>query len=116
MSSSWFLTGSCEKNSHREGNWRKRGVVFPSLEEEAMHAIIGRKLARSTVRRTTSCKKDDSRFFAISLWARTVKTVSLRKSFIRRFQIHVFRGLMTSNLIEGAFGKPETTHKYIANV
>jgi len=30
MSSSWFLTGCCEKNSHRVGNWGEKGEVCPS--------------------------------------------------------------------------------------
>jgi len=43
----------CEKNSHRGRNLVEKLFALAS-GEEAMHAIIGRKLARSTVRRTTS--------------------------------------------------------------
>jgi len=53
MSSIWFLTGCCEKNSHRGGDWgeKKRGKFAPA---SGKRPITGRKLARSTFRRTTS--------------------------------------------------------------
>jgi len=48
MSSIWFLTGCCEKNSHRGG---KGGKLALASGEEANNRG---KLERSTVRRTTS--------------------------------------------------------------
>jgi len=48
MSSSWFLTGACEKIVIEGEIGGKSGVVCTTLKG------IGRKLARSTVHRTTS--------------------------------------------------------------
>jgi len=50
MSSSRFLIGCCEKNLIEGEIGEKRGKVYPSLRGRG----LGRKLARSTVRRTTS--------------------------------------------------------------